>query len=189
MSFRRLFFIVVFVSLLAVVAGSGYGQSQTAPATQPPSTATPSAPSSTAQDQTAPIPNANAGKVWTNEDIGTLRQGNGISVVGKNLPQKMSATSKTTQRTIPQEKNPAWYRTQLAQLQAEIDKLDGKITKLKAFLSGENVSDPPSMYRRMVPTPQDQLKQAESNRQADAAKMEDLLDRARHNGIEPGALR
>ena len=29
----------------------------------------------------------------------------------------------------------------------------------------------------------------EAKRQADEAKIEDLLDRARHNGIEPGALR
>jgi hypothetical protein len=41
----------------------------------------------------------------------------------------------------------------------------------------------------MVPSPQEQLKQMEAKRQADAAKMDDLLDRARHNGIEPGALR
>ena len=88
-----------------------------------------------------------------------------------------------------QEKDPAWYRKQLSPLRAEIDKLDPEIAKLKAFLSGENVSDPSTIHRKLVPTPQDQLKQMEAKRQADEAKVEDLLDRARHNGIEPGALR
>jgi hypothetical protein len=41
----------------------------------------------------------------------------------------------------------------------------------------------------MVPSPQEQLTQMEAKRQADAAKMDDLLDQARRNGIEPGALR
>jgi hypothetical protein len=45
------------------------------------------------------------------------------------------------------------------------------------------------MHRQLVPSPQDQLKQMEAKRQRDAAKVEDLLDRARHNGIKPGALR
>ena len=64
-----------------------------------------------------------------------------------------------------------------------------QIAKLKAFLSGENVSEPTTMHHQLIPTPQDQLKQMEAKRQADAAKIDDLLDRARHNGINPGALR
>jgi hypothetical protein len=114
-----------------------------------------------------------------------LRNKQGVSVVGNSKPQNVSATSKA----YSQEKDPAWYRKQLEPLRTEIDKLDPEIAKLKAFLSGENVSDPATMHHKLVPSPQDQLKQMEAKRQADEAKMEDLLDSARHNGIEPGALR
>jgi hypothetical protein len=183
MRFQRLFLFAVLVSLFAVAPGSCVGQSQPPAATQQP--ASESAPPPPPQAQAAPIANAKPAKVWTNDEIGTLRNKQGVSVVGNSKPQKVSATSKV----YSQEKDPAWYRSQLASLRAEIDKLDPEIAKLKAFLSGENVSDPPTMQRKLVPTPQDQLKQKEAKRQADEAKIEDLLDRARHNGIEPGALR
>jgi hypothetical protein len=189
MRFRTRLNISTLVSLLALVLFlainpiSSYGQSQSPAAAQQP--AAESAPPPPPQTQSAPIANAKPAKVWTNDEIGTLRNKQGVSVVGNHSPQKVSATSKA----YSQEKDPAWYRGQLASLRAEIDKLDPEIARLKAFLSGENVSDPATMQRKLVPTPQDQLKQKEAKRQADETKMEDLLDRARHNGIEPGALR
>jgi hypothetical protein len=183
MRFQRLFPFAVLVSLLAMAPGSCVGQSQPPAATQQP--AAESAPPPPPQTQAAPIANAKPAKIWTNDKIGTLRNKNGVSVVGNNSPQKVSATSKV----YSQEKDPAWYRGQLAPLRAEIEKLDPEIARLKAFLSGENISDPATMHHKLVPTPQDQLKQMEAKRLADEAKMEDLLDRARHNGIEPGALR
>jgi len=158
-------------------------QSQ-APAATPQSTAT-TTPPPAAQEQATPLPNAKPVKVWTDDEVRTLRNDNGISVVGKVAPQKVSAASKASS----QEKDPAWYRKQLAPLREEIDKLDPQIAKLQAYLSGENVGEQASLHPKMVPTPQEQLKQMEAKRQADAAKMEDLLDRARHEGIEPGALR
>jgi hypothetical protein len=184
MRFRTLILFAVLASLFAVLPVSSYGQSQPAATAQPPAaTSTPPPPAS--QTQASPIANAKPAKVWTNDEIDTLRSNHGVSVVGKSPAQKVSATSKT----YSQEKDAAWYRNQLAPLRAEIDKLDPQIAKFKAFLSGENISDPPTMHRQMVPSPQDQLKQMEAKRQADAAKVEDLLDRARHSGIEPGALR
>ena len=183
MRFQTIFLLAVPVSLLAMVPGSCSGQSQPPAATeQPAATSTPPPPP---QPQAAPLPNAKPAKVWTNDEIDILRNNHSVSVVGNHTPQKVSATSKA----YSQDKDPAWYRKQLAPLRAEIDKLDPQIEKLKAFLSGENVSEPTTMHRKLVPTPQDQLKQMEAKRQADAAKVEDLLDRARHNGIEPGALR
>jgi hypothetical protein len=183
MRFQRLFRFAALVSLLAMGPGSMYGQSQPVAATQQP--AAESAPPPPRQAQAAPLANAKPAKVWTSDEIETLRSKQGVSVVGNHTPQKVSATSKL----YLQEKDPAWYRKQLSSLRAEIDKLDPEIAKLKAFLSGENVSDPSTIHRKLVPTPQDQLKQMEAKHQADEAKVEDLLDRARHNGIEPGALR
>ncbi len=182
MRLQTLFLIALLVSLLALAPGSSYGQSQSPAATQQPAATNAPPPP---QAQVAPIANAKPAKVWTNDEIDNLPNHHNVSVVGNNKPQNVSATSKVS----PPEKDPAWYRKQLAPLRAEIDKLDPQIAKFKAFLSGENVSDPPTMHRQMVPTPEDQLKRMEAKCEADAAKIEDLLDRARHNGIEPGALR
>ena len=183
MRFRTLSKFAVLVSLLAMVTGSVCGQSQSPQATEQP--AAPSTPPPPAQAQAAPLPNAKPAKVWTNDEIDALRNNHSISVVGVNrAPQNVHATSKGSSL----EKEAAWYRKQLAPLREDVEKLDPHIAKLKAFLSGENVSDPPTMHQRLVPSPQDQLKQLQTKRQADAAKIEDLLDRARHDGIQPGAL-
>jgi len=115
-----------------------------------------------------------------------LRNDHRVSVVGSRTDTKReSAISKP----YSQEKDPAWYRKQLISLQEEIDKLDAQIAKMQAFLNGKNVGEPASRYRRLAPSPEDQLKQMRAKRQADAAKLDDLLDRARHNEIDPGALR
>jgi hypothetical protein len=186
MRFQTIFPLAMLVPLLAAVPGSSYGQSQSPVATQQP--AATSAPPPPPQAQTAPIANSKPAKVWTNDEIKNLDNKKGVSVLGNRTPQKVSATSKG----YSQEKDPAWYRTQLAPLRAEIEKLDGQIEQTKAFLSGEKVNDQPASYHAYfgVPgNPEGQLKQMEGKRQADEAKMDDLLDRARHNGIEPGALR
>ena len=173
--FATLFF------LLTALNGRLYGQSQASATAQP---ATASAPSP--QAQAAPLPNAKPAKVWTNDEIDTLRNDHGVSVVGKNQPTQ-NVSTKTTVHSP--DKDPAWYRKQLEPLQEEIAKLDGQIAKLQAFLNGENVSDPATMHRRMVPTPQDQLTQLQAKRAKDVEKVNDLLDRARHNDIPPGELR
>jgi hypothetical protein len=189
MRFRTLFNLAVMVSLLALVClltvapGLAYCQAQSpAPTEQPAAT---SAPPPAPQAKAAPIPNVKPAKVWTNDEIDALRNKHSVSVVGTRPPQNVSATSKG----YSQEKDPAWYRRQLAPLRAEIDKLNGQIPRMQAFLSGENVSDPASLHPKMVPTPQEQLKQMEGKRQSDQQKMDDLFDRARHNGVEPGSLR
>jgi len=186
MRLRTIFLLAVLASLHAIVSGAGYAQSQPSSATQQPDATSPQP--SPASPQAAPIANAKPAKVWTNDEIRTLRDDHSIPAGSNRAPQNVSAASKTSTRAILPDKNPAWYRSQLAPLQAEIDKLDPQIARLKAFLSGENVSDPPTMHHQMG-TPQEELQQMEKKRQAAAAKMDDLLERARHNGIEPGDLR
>lgn len=183
MRFRTLSNFAALVSLLTVILGSTYGQSQSPTSTQQPSSTSAAPPPP--QSQAAPLPNAKTAKVWTNNEIDTLRNSHRVSVVGNHPPQNVSATSKK----YSLEKDPEWYRRQLTPLRAEIDKLNGQIARMQAFLNGENVSDPASLHPKMVPTPQEQLKQMEAKRQSDVSKMDDLLDSARHNGVEPGALR
>lgn len=190
MKFGTIFLFVAFVSTLAVVSKANFAQSQAPVAAEQPVAASTPAPPQTAPSATtpaAPIPNAKPAKVWTNDEIDVLHNDHSVSVVGNHAPQKVSA--KTTAKGYSQDKDPAWYKNQLETLRADIVKLDPQIAKLKAFLSGENVSDPTTGHERRNPTPQDQLKQLESKRQADETKIDDLLDRARHNGIEPGQLR
>ena len=182
-----LFATLVSLPLHVIVPESSYAQSQPAPAIQ--QSAAPSAqPPTRSQAQDAPLKNAKPAKVWTNEEIDTLRNNHGVSVVGKRTPRNVSATA----NAYSVEKDPVWYRRQIKPLRTEIAKLDGQIKKTRAFLNGEKVNDPPASYDAyfdLPGNPQDQLKQMEAKRQTDEAKMEDLLDRARHNGIEPGALR
>lgn len=186
MRFQTLFLFAVLASLLAMGTGSLYGQSQSPAATQQPSATSTPPPAPPAQP--APLANAKPAKVWTNDEIDTLPNNHSVSVVGNRTPQNASATSKG----YSLEKDPGWYRRQLAPLRAEIEKLDGQIEQTKAFLSGEKVSDPPAPFRAyfgVAGNPQGQLKRMEAKRQADEAKVDDLLDLARHNSIEPGALR
>ena len=186
MRFQTIFSFAVLLSLHAMLPGPNYGQSQPAPATQQPAAA--SAPPPAPQAQTAPMENAKPAKVWTNDEVDSLHNDGGVSVVGNRTPRNVRSTS----RGYSPRKDPAWYRNQLRPLRMEIANLDGQIEKTKAFLSGEIVNDPPASFDAYFGTPgnpQDQLKEMEANRRRDRAKMDDLLDRARHNGIEPGALR
>jgi hypothetical protein len=181
--FQTLFHYAVVLSLFAFVPGSGYGQSQSTAATQQPSATT--APPPPPKAQAAPLVKPKPAKVWTNDEIDTLRNGRGVSVVGNHTPQNVRATSKT----YSLEKDPAWYRKQLDPLRTEIEKLDAKIAKMQAFLKGENIGEQASLHPKMVPSPQEQLKQMEDKRAKDVEKVNDLLDRARHNDIAPGELR
>jgi hypothetical protein len=170
---KRLFLFLP--ALLAVAPWTVHSQSQS----QVP-------PSQTAPAQTSLATGGKPAKVWTNDDVDVLRNNDTVSVVGNNAgAKKTTAPSQSTSY----EKDPGWYRKQLAPLQANVGKLDAQIAKLQEFIKGGNVSEAQPFRYNLPGNPQDQLNQLEKRRQADAAKIDDLLDRARHNGIEPGALR
>jgi hypothetical protein len=156
--------------LLAMAPCAAHGRSQ------------PRAPES----QTPAAAGGKPAKVWTNDDVDALRGNDTVSVVGDNAGAKKTSTPP---RSNYYDKDPAWYRKQLAPLQAEVGKLDTQIAKLLEFIKGGNVSEPQRYYHGPPGNPQDQLNLLEKKRQSDATKIDDLLDRARHNGIEPGALR
>ena len=188
---------LAFLLFLAPVTGhaqSGAATPAAAQSSQQPAAASPApAPAmsstSVAQSQAAPIANAKPAKVWTNEDMGKLN--GGVSVVGKPPSPNASSTS-AKPRGYSMEKDPNWYRKQLQPLQAEIDQLNEQIEKTKAFLSGDHVNDTSGTvraYYSAAGNPKDQLQKLEARRDKDVATVNDLLDRARHNDIPPGALR
>lgn len=196
-----LFRVGVLAPLFVFAAMAGRAQSDaTAPPSAPPTpkqtSASGAAPAATAapaakQAQSVVPANDKTPRVWTNDEIDTLRRESSVSIVGENVPQK-AASASAKAKGYSLEKDPNWYRKQLQPLQVEIDKLDAQIEKTKAFLSGERVSDPPASqdaYYGFAGNPQEQLQQLESQRDKDVAKVNDLLDRARHNDIRPGDLR
>ncbi len=172
------------LSLFALVAACPmYGQSQSQAGSQPPSTADTS---QTAPSKTPPATKPKPARVWTNDDVDKLPDTHGVMVAGDDTDAKR--TDAIAQK-LASEENAARYRRQLAPLRSDMAKLDVQIAKLHNFLSGEHVSEPPPQYPRLPANPQDQLKQLEKRREADAARISDLEDRARHDGILPGALR
>ena len=171
------------------VAPAAAQSSRQSAATGAAPTASASSPSA-AQTQAAPIANAKPAEVWTNEDVGKL-SGDGVSVVGKPASRNASSTS-AKPKGYSMEKDPNWYRKQLQPLQAEIEQLNAQIEKTKAFLSGDHVNDTSGTvraYYSAAGNPKDQLQKLEARRDKDVATVNDLLDRARHNDIPPGALR
>ena len=175
----------------ALAAGTGFAQAAPSapPATQQPAETNTS--STAPQTPPAPPPAAKPAKVWTNDEINNLTKDSGVSVVGKDAARNASSTSTRT-KGYSMEKDPAWYRRQLQPLQEEIARLDVQIEKTKAFLNGDKVNEPMTSYHAFysVPgNPQEQLEKFEAKRNKDSAMVNDLLDRARHNGVEPGDLR
>lgn len=125
-------------------------------------------------------------KVWTNDDVGDLRDHSAISTFGNANPKpakpgdRPSATGKG--------KDAKWYRDQIDKLQAKIPPLDDKIHQLQAALNGETV-DATRQYGGARPDDwRDQLERLQKQRDDIQTKISALEDEARHNGIPANAL-
>jgi hypothetical protein len=135
-------------------------------------------------------------KVWTNDEISSAGGAGAISVVGNENPKgaktgrvDRSTTENGTSST--QERQIATYRDRLRQLRAQMDAADKKISDLRNF-KAENTSPAGGINMKqgysMTPV-EDQVKQLEEKKKQLQAQIDDLEDRARKNGIEPGQLR
>lgn len=129
-------------------------------------------------------------KVWTNDEIGSVS--GTVSVVGDPTAKSDPATKTSA---LPSEsakqKLAESYRSQIQQLQAQMDGIDKRIAQLRNF-KGEN-SNPsgginPNQGYNMVPL-EDQVKQLEDRKKQLQGKIDDLESDAKKNGIEPGDLR
>ena len=132
-------------------------------------------------------------KVWTNEEIGSVK-GN-VSVVGdpdpssgKTADKKLPTATIATQLHQTRIRN---YRKQILELQAQINAIDKRVAQLKNF-KGENASPSgglvPYQSYNMIPI-EEQVKQLEGKKKQLQAKIEDVENDARKNGIDPGELR
>ncbi len=196
---RTLLFCALGALALSVVgSASARGQSPSqsqAPAAGP---QTPAASPQAAPQQPKPAPPAK--KVWTNDDIDALREhgGSGVSVVGGSGPAAGGATANTpgtranqSPPHLPKEKDPVWYKKQLAPLYAKRDALDTAIANAEAAVSGDTRGSATVDMTNFgaAATPQEQLKQLQDQQQQVQNLIDALEDMARHNGIEPGSLR
>jgi len=160
----------------------------------PNSTAKPAdAPPAPSSPATPPPEKKKPKKIWTNDEIGSVK--GGVSVVGDGA----SASSKSSTPTSNADSGAADarqtmvenYRNQIQNYQAQIDSIDKRIAQLKNF-KGENSSSSAGikMYQGydMVPL-EDQVKQLEEKKKQLQAKIEDTENEARKHGVESGELR
>jgi hypothetical protein len=134
-------------------------------------------------------------KVWTNDDVSSIP--GSVSVVGSadkgdssGSQQKNSSAGAGAADDVRQ-KQIDGYKDQIRQLQSQIGEVDKTIAQLKNF-KGENNSPSGGINLNqgynMVPV-EDQVKQLEDKKKQMQAKIEDVENEARKNGIDSGDLR
>jgi hypothetical protein len=147
----------------------------------------------------APAPSATQKKVWTNDDLDQLHDQGGVSVIGKSsAPSAAAPQSGPAQPArpavapkLPKEKDPEWYKEQLAPLYTALDRINSEIAAAQSAVDGETRGDAGVSMGARAPagTPQEQLVALQKQQQDVQTKIDNLLDQARHNDLEPGALR
>jgi hypothetical protein len=155
----------------------------------PSTSATPSTPRTASTDNTTTT-KKKPKKVWTNDEIGSVK--GGISVVGDG--------KSANPRGPAQESNDSYdahaelvrnYRDQVQQLRERIDAADSRIEQLKNF-KGENTSAAAGINMNrgynMVPV-EEQVKQLEERKKKLRAKIDEVEVQAKKNGIDPGEVR
>ena len=136
-------------------------------------------------------------KVWTNDEIGSVK--GTVSVVGENNSSSSSSSSPDSHLAFTtngssadaRQKQIADYRDRIKDYQNQIDAIDKRISQLKDF-KAENSTPTgginPTQGYNMVPV-EDQVKQLDDEKKRLQAKLDDTESEARKNGIEPGDLR
>jgi hypothetical protein len=130
-------------------------------------------------------------KVWTNDEIGSVK--GGVSVVGDGRRESSGSVAEESPAgsNIAHGEMVRNYRRQIRQLREQIAAGDRRIEQLKGF-KGENKSPSGGINinqrYNMVPL-EEQVKQLEEKKKKLEAKIEDVEVEARKNGVDPGELR
>ena len=169
--------------LLATAALAQNSVDTTQPATGSSAAASASSTASTPGGSAQP-----AKKVWTNEDVGELRDHNEMSTfaVAKTRPSAPAAKAPANRG-----RNAKWYHDQIANLQAKVSPIDSQIAALQNALDGRPTGDGKTSARPAgVRADSWALEKAdlEKKRQGILDQIDALHDEARHNGIPDGAL-
>lgn len=131
-------------------------------------------------------------KVWTNDDVGTLKSS--VSVVGNKQSSRGSTAGEQDQSAEESDAHAErvrQYRDAIEQLRKQMAQADARIAQLKDF-KAENTTPSGGISLNKgyntVP-PEEQVKQLEERKKQCQAKIEDLENEARKEGIDPGDLR
>jgi hypothetical protein len=148
--------------------------------------------SKTGTHHTATTEKKKSKKVWTNDEIGSVK--GGVSVVGdgrQGEPSRSRAEEPSENSQDAHAETVRKYRNQIRQLQDQIVAADRRIEQLKGF-KGENTSPSGGINinqgYNMVPV-EEQVKQLEEKKRKLEAKIEDVEVEAGRNGVNPGELR
>jgi hypothetical protein len=131
-------------------------------------------------------------KIWTNEEIGSVR--GDISVVGDgNSSPSKSADKRPSAGGAGDghQQQIHGYRDRIQECQSQIDAIDKRIAQLKNFKAENTAASGginPSQGYNMVPL-EDQVKQLEEKKKQLQSKIDDTEIEARKNGIDSGDLR
>jgi len=127
-------------------------------------------------------------KVWTNEEVGTLK--GSISVVGDPAKASNSKTGPTAKGN-PRQATIQRYREAIGELKRKIAEADARIERFRNFkaddASPKGGLDPHKGYTMLAP--EEQMKLLEAKKKQWQDKIDDLEVQAKKEGIEPGELR
>jgi hypothetical protein len=191
---RSILILAVFFAALPCLAQS-QSQDSSAPASTPANAKPAPAPGAAKATPAAPE-KKKPKKVWTNDDVSSIP--GSVSVVGdasksdsSSSQQNNSSADAGAAADEVRQKQIDGYKDQIRQLQSQIDAADKSIAQLKNF-KGENNSPSGGINMNqgynMVPV-EDQVKQLEDKKKQMQAKIEDVENEARKNGIDSGDLR
>jgi hypothetical protein len=167
-------------------------------------------PANAATTDTAQPSQTRAKKVYTNDDVDSLRKNYGASTVG-NASADVPANPGTQLRSAPRilvpqalstplspDQDPMWYAQQYGSVSSQIASIDEQVQHLRNFRASDTAPGPstPSLtvgldiYAPADAVSTDAQIQLLLQQRADLdAQLADLQDRARANAIDPGVLR
>jgi hypothetical protein len=131
-------------------------------------------------------------KVWTSDDLEKLHRAGLISVVGQ--VDGANSILRPAPQTDEGTRNQEWYAQQAARLRNEIERRKLQLREYQDALQDarslkETNSGIDLVGEDFAITPEDGIEILHQRVLDAQARLDDLEDHARHNGIEPGTLR
>lgn len=173
---RRAFSLTALISFAAILVLPARAQQNDPAAQNPP----PSAAQNPAQDAASPAKVSPQKKIWTNDDVNSLRANGGTPP-----PQAAAANPEksTAQHPAPAgAKSANWYQDQIAKLQEKLPSLDEQMAKLQAALDGKTV-DETRHFGVRIDDWRDELARLQKKRADITGRIAALQDEARHKGV------
>jgi hypothetical protein len=162
------------------------------PSSSPVPTPPASAPAQSAAQNSAPGDASSAQqakpavkRVWTDDDMGDLRENSSISTVGNAHGNAGSSKpgAKTANSNAPRSKTAQYYHDQIVRLQGQIPPIDQKISDLQAAIEGKPVSGARTFGGVRPDDWKDEVQRLQKQRDDITAKIATLQDQARHQGV------